>query len=114
MKIHGLEIKDGYLLVVKTGDKVHNMTVAHNHDGKLACVTPEQHWWPVDCFDENGVFEDSKIVAIYGRTTNARLLDNSIEKRSLLGKREEGPAVVKMTLAQICEKLGFEVEIVKE
>jgi hypothetical protein len=114
MKINGIEIKDGYLLVVETDGEIHNMTVVHDHSGNLGCVTPEKHWWSAHHFNENGIFGDSEVVAIYGRTYNAYLLDNSTEDRDLLWKREEKPAAVKMTVAQICEKLGFEVEIIKE
>jgi hypothetical protein len=114
MKINGIEIKDGYLLVVETGAKTHNMTVISDSRDLLGCVTPGQDWWDVACFDKNGVFSDSRIVAIYGRTDNRFLLDNSTNNRKLLWKREEKPAAVKMTVAQICEKLGFEVEIIKE
>lgn len=112
MKIHGIEIKDGYLLVVKTKDEVHNMTVVTSKvRDMLGCVTPKRHYWYVDLFNENGVFCDSEIIAIYERTNNSDLLDNSTEGRELLWERKEPK---KMTVAEICKALGYDVEIVKE
>ena len=113
MKIRDIEIKDGYLLVVKTGDEIHNMTVISSmfpNDGDLGCVTPHKHWWPVKNFNEHGVYNDSKVIAIYGRTNNRFLLDNSTEERELLWERKEPK---KMTVAEISAALGHDVEIVK-
>lgn len=111
MKIQGIEIKDGYLLVVKTSGEVHNMTVVSNDEDDLGCVTPSKHWWPLDCFTEDGEYDDSTILAIYGRTHTRGLLNNSTEGRKRLWERKE---VKKMTVAQICAALGYDVEIVKE
>lgn len=113
MIIHGIEIKDGYLLVVKTRGKIHNMTVGNcciNSMG-LGCVTPGEHYWPVDKFNADGVYMESQILAIYGRTYNCCLLDNSTKDRELLWERKE---TKKMTVSEICEALGYDVEIVKE
>lgn len=109
MKIQGIEIKDGYLLVVKTGDETHNMTVVRYYDDDLGCVTPHKHWWPADCFDEHGVYVDSEVIAIYGRAAIRCSLDNSTEDRKLLWKHKEPK---KMTIAEISEALGYDVEIV--
>ena len=112
MKINGIEIKDGYLLVVKTKNEIHNMTVvSSSYRDTLACVTPQKHYWPIDRFDENGVFIDSEVVAIYGRTYPALLLDNSTKDRELLWERKEAK---KMTVSEICKALDYEVEIVKD
>jgi hypothetical protein len=110
-KFKDIKIKAGYLLVVETSGERHNMTVIPDRDDDLGCSTPPQkHWWPIYKFDENGKYFDSQVVAIYGRTTCARLLDNSLEFRELLWERK-GPK--KMTVAEICNELGYEVEITK-
>jgi hypothetical protein len=105
------EIKDGYLLVVETHGEKHNMTVVHNDNDELGCVTPDKHFWNVRNFDVDGDYWGSKIVAIYGRTYNKYLLENSIARRELLWERKEPK---KMTVAEICEALGYEIEIVTE
>ena len=116
MKIQNIEIKDGYLLVVKIRGEIYNMTVAHNDDDELGCFTPYGnlvggHYWPVSCFSKNGKYADGELIAIYDRTTNRLLLDNSTEGRKLLWERKEPK---KMTVDEICKALGYEVEIVKE
>ena len=113
MKIHGIEIKDGYLLVVKTNGAIHNMTVSSIQGGALGCLTKEpEHYWTVDRFNEDGVFIDSEVIAIYGRTHPKFLLDNSTDHRERLWARER--MLKKMTVAEICAALGYDVEIVKE
>lgn len=109
-----IEIKAGYLLVVKTGEKTHNMTVLPNYRDSLGCCTPgdsfdEQEYWELEHFNEEGVYEDSTILAVYGRARNQHLLDNSTEWRLLLWERE----AVDMTLEEIEKKLGHPVRIVK-
>lgn len=111
MKIHGIEIKEGYLLVVKTKDEIHNMTVTTNSRDQLACVTPPKHFWSLCRFDEDGHYWDSEVVAIYGRAPSKFMLDNSTADRDLLWERKE---TKKMTVAEICAALGYDVEIVKE
>lgn len=111
MKLHGIEIKDGYLLVVKTKDEIHNMTVVSNSGNELACVTPHKHFWNLTSFNEDGRHWVSEVVAIYGRTYNKLMLDNSTTHRDLLWERKE---TKKMTVAEICAALGYDVEIVKE
>lgn len=39
-KFNEIEIKAGYLLVVKTGEETHNMTVIPDDTDSLACATP--------------------------------------------------------------------------
>jgi hypothetical protein len=136
------DIKAGYLLRVKeieTGDEF-NMTVvptrayeAHplavllfggksREEGDLATCCPGEHWWPLAEFDDDLVANDEyKVVAVYGCTDSKFLLDNSTEERELLWERETDeapdeevkPEPVKMTLAEIAEKLGHPVEIVE-
>lgn len=112
------DIKAGYLLVVEntvTG-KQYNMTVLPN-DSKdpfknLGCCNPRTWWFPLFEFNKHTlVYGEHKIIKIYDRASNMRLLDNSTEERELLWAR---PAEVKkMTVKEICDALGYDVEIVK-
>lgn len=107
------DIKAGYLLVAEntvTG-KQYNMTVLPSTTG-LGCCNPRTWWFPLSEFSKHAlVYGEHKIIKIYGRTSNMRLLDNSTEERELLWAR---PAEVKkMTVREICDALGYDVEIVK-
>ena len=92
-------------------------------EGHLACCDPGKHWWPLAEFNdqlEADGKERFQVVAVYGRTASKFLLDNSTNERELLWEcaADEDPSVddtepVKMTLAEICEKLGHNVEIVE-
>lgn len=86
------DIEPGYLIVVKKDGITFNMTVVPSNYSELGCVCPGMHWWPLD-YDEEDLSNENgghgKIMAIYGRTSNKRLLANSIEDRELLWKREE-------------------------
>ena len=114
------DIKAGYLLVVKdkeTGEQF-NMTVVPGNrfnfgkDGDLGCCFPSRHWWPLENFDRADLTNgDYQVIEVYGHTNNRMLLDNSTEDRDLIWKREKD--VKKMTLAEICEALGYDVEVVK-
>ena len=109
------DIKAGYLLVVKDdGDEAeYNMTVIPNNFEELCCCSLEPaHWWPLYQFDmHNLVYEDCQIIKVYGCTNNYCLLANSTVDRDLLWERPKGPK--KMTVAEICAALGYDVEIVK-
>lgn len=111
------DIEAGYLLVVKHPfGTTFNMTVLPSRSSELACCYPDGEWWPLDNFDKrtlilNGRDGEFPIVEIYGKTCNRLLLSNSTEKRELLWSRPEEPK--KMTVKEICEALGYEVEIVK-
>lgn len=119
--IHGIEIKDGYLLVVKTGEETHNMTVVSCRrslfglEDQLGCVTPKKHWWPLIEFSERGIFEDSEVVAIYGRTSPKFLLDNDICERELLWEKKQPieEEAINMTIDEIQKKLGHKIRIVE-
>ena len=107
------DIKAGYLLVVKntvTGEQ-YNMTVLPSTTG-LGCCCPGTLWFQLSDFSQHSLAcEVVKIIEIYDRTSNMRLLDNSSENRKLLWAR---PAEVKkMTVEEICDALGYDVEIVK-
>lgn len=60
--------------------------------------------------------ESHDIMEVYGLINDSKhyqdALCTSIEHRELLWSRKKPP--VKMTVAEICEKLGYDVEIVKE
>ena len=118
--IHGIEIKDGYLLVVKTGEETHNMTVVSCRrrpfdSEELGCATPKKYWWPLREFSEGGLFADSEVVAIYGRTSPKFLLDNDTYERELLWKEKQPieEEVINMTIDEIQKKLGHKIRIVE-
>lgn len=118
------DIKAGYLLLVKdnkSGD-VFNMTVVpgsecetvSRREGELCCCNPDKkRWWPLSHF--NAALETPAqtflVVAVYGRTAPAFLLDNSTDNRERLWERK--PDAKKMTVAEIAKKLGYPVEIVE-
>lgn len=116
------EIKAGYLLVVedvKTRE-VYNMTVLPGNRGSfdagaLGCANKEANkYWPIRYFNKQLIYVEEnelRIKAIYGVTCNKYLLDGSIEHRDLLWERKEAK---KMTVKEICDALGYDVEIVKE
>jgi hypothetical protein len=122
------DIKAGYLIKVRVktdnSDEIVYMTVVpgcggKSHEGELACCGGDkhQHYWPMRMFDENLVFESpgdvTTVLAVYGYTMNRFLLDSSPEKRALLWERKADEPK-KMTVAEICKALGYDVEIVKE
>lgn len=114
-------IKAGYLLEVRSKKEGYNfyMTVVPGKgdapDG-LGCCCPGRHWWPLSLFDKDTLRCDDgdEILRVYGLTTNKSLLANTPEERELLWERHEEPKAVEMTVAEISEKLGYEVKIVKE
>lgn len=117
------DIKAGYLLEVEDGrdGTTFYMTVVPSArvDAVLGCCCPDKHWWPLSCFDEDtlvyrGPAFTATILRVYGRTNNRLLLANTPANRKLLWEREKKPEAVKMTVAEISEKLGYDVEIVKE
>lgn len=111
------DIKAGYLLEVKVpweGAEPFYVTVlpSHHYDGAdLGCCCPGKYWCPVDKFYDGRANE---ILRVYGPTSNQHLLDNTTEDRELLWERPEEPKAVEMTAAEISEKLGYEVKIVKK
>lgn len=115
------QIKAGYLLVVEDLEKheTFTMTVVPTRYGEpdtLGCCCPAKHWWPLSQFGKDTLICKSlttryAIQRVYGPTCNQALLDNSIADRELLWERKEPK---KMTVAEICKALGYDVEIVKE
>ena len=114
-KVDFSQIKAGHLLVVENVDehKVFNMTVVPCDSGKLGCCYPGNTWTLLEYFDNPELqYCWAKILRVYGPTTPKFLLDNSTANRELLWKRPEEPK--KMTVAEICEALGYDVEVVRE
>ena len=118
------DIKEGYLLKLETEKKetfyatITNGrgTIGHTGDRETLgfCSKNQEHYGWLDEFNadlSNKRNRDYRIIAVYGRTYNRYLLDCSPERRELLWKREEP---TKMTVAEICKVLGYDVEIVKE
>lgn len=114
-------IRTGYLLVMKNvrTDEVYAVTTQYNDEDQLGCCGLNQiDWFPVSSLTpelEHKTFvgtDNSIVMEVYGRTTNARMLDNSTAKRQLLWKRE--PETKQMTVKEIEAKLGHKVEIVAE
>ena len=115
------DIKAGYLLEVKDerDGNTFYMTVIPSIKDPLGCCCPGKHWWPLSCFSEDkltyrGCVFTATIMRVYGLAYNCDLLDNTPDGRKLLWERPEEPKVVEMTVAEISEKLGYEVKIVKE
>lgn len=116
------DIKAGYLLEVKRnkGGETFYMTVVpakYDEPDRLGCCCPEKEWWGLNYFEETTLATESgscTILRVYGPTANMRLLDNTPDGRELLWERQEEPKVVEMTVAEISEKLGYEVKTVKE
>lgn len=92
-------------------------------EGELALCSNEGDYSALNHFDDDLVGQANgwRIDAVYGRTHPKYLLDCSTEGRELLWEREdvaededdEDPTQpVKMTLAEICDALGHNVEIV--
>lgn len=119
------DIKAGYLLEVKKQGKKDTfyMTVApavYPEPEDLGCCCPGRHWWPLCLFDRDTLrrTDGHEILRVYGCASNRLLLDNTPKERELLWERQEEPKeepkAVEMTVAEISEKLGYEVKIVKE
>lgn len=110
------EIKDGYLLEIEEDGKTYYAITAHNDDGELGwCSKGSKDYCYVYRFTETLVHRSSehiKIRKIYGRASNRFLFNFSPEHRELLWERKDEPK--KMTVAEVCKELGYDIEIVKE
>lgn len=106
------DIKAGYLLVVTDEYGCYNMTVIHNDEGSLGCCCREKgRYWPLSRFGEELDYLGTKVLLIYGRTSNSRLMSNETVGRKLLWKRSEP---ICLTHKEIEERLGFKFEYVEE
>ncbi len=114
------KIKAGYLLKVhdETADIYFHMIVNFNATDNLACHSVEgDHWWSLHHFDDDLVQIGAHrmvVTAIYGRTVNSDLLNCDTLNRELLWERKEETKAKKMTVAEVCKALGYDIEIVKE
>lgn len=110
------EIKDGYLLKILDDDgSVYFMQVAHNLREDLGCCSRKcDNYWDLSSFNSELIYDDSRIIAIYGRATNSCLFDFDAYGRELLWERDEKPEPKEMTVAEVCKALGYEVKIVKD
>lgn len=115
------DIKAGYLLVVKDkkSNAKFNMTVLNgknymtpvDNNIQLACVSLDgAYYWPLYKFNSNLEYIDIIIEKVYGCTINSQLLKCSTDNRTLLWERKEPK---KMTVQEVCDALGYDVEIVK-
>lgn len=108
------DIKSGYLLKVETDGEIHYMTVVNartDDQDEIWCCTPGKHWWPLSEFNAGTLtYRNSTILAVYGPAYAAYILDNSPKGRRKIWERKSPK---KMTVAEIIEVLGFDVEIVK-
>ncbi len=129
------KIHAGYVVEFRNGERALAMRYDNGNVGdNLVFVSPD-----TDCLYGVAKFWDSKtllrtsdplrgsraaldIVAVYGYVRNrvpglypghfgSHLKSTETRTREELWRRREA---VKMTLAQVCEKLGYDVEIVKE
>lgn len=107
------DLKPGY--VVKNRDETYYVVLPVG-GGRLA-FTRSGGWDPLDNYQEDltsGVCTELDVMEVYGFaecTTRALNPDPVCSERPLLWKRRE---VKKMTVKEICEALGYDVEIVKE
>lgn len=88
------DIHPGYLLRVRDTftEGTFNMTVVPSEVG-LGCCSPGLHWCDLNSFDDDLLKNGQYVVeAVYGRTSNMRLLSNSTENRSLLWERHKETA----------------------
>lgn len=114
------QIKAGHLLVVERVDthEEHLMTVSYTRrviggEPSLSCCNCKGNWLGLDDFNSDGVSRSGhyRIIAVFGFTSPRQALDNDKFGRELLWERKEPK---KMTVAEICKALGYDVEIVKE
>lgn len=129
------EIKEGYLLrcIDNNTKEFFNMTVISvklnavgvclssiaagypiETDDTLACVCPGSHYFPLSRLNEDLVHARGyyTVQSIYGRTFARFAMDNTTESRELLWIREEPKQPKKMTLDEIKDALGYEIEII--
>lgn len=83
------ELKDGYVVKVRDYDLFSTeytdsyAMICHDHFDDL-CVSGEKVWWPVSEFDPNGRYDDSIVLAVYGRTFAKDAWKVDTEDRELL------------------------------
>lgn len=108
------DLKPGYVIRNRYGDEYMVLPVK---DGSLAFVRSGS-WDPVANYNTNltnrSEYTGLDVMEVYGFPSTALMaldLDPELSGRHLLWKRSEAK---KMTVKEICEALGYDVEIVKE
>lgn len=108
------DLKPGYVVKFRNGN--YAMVLLFG-TGNLCAVTACRTWMNIfgeireDLTSKCG-YDDCDITEVYGYDEYAyKSRDIDIENRPLLWKRSEPK---KMTVKEICETLGYDVEIVKE
>lgn len=81
------ELKDGYLLEIECEGIISFAKVYHNDNDEL-CMSGENHWYPIDCFDKYGEYHGCSITKIYGRTNSMMSRRMSIMCRNLIWERK--------------------------
>lgn len=108
-KIKGIgDIQDGYLIELRDGRK---LLVYHCEDidggEDVLCVSGENDWWPLSCYDEDMIYEaefigikmphkPSDIMKIWGRTYPKGASQLDTEDRELLWERSDGSETEKV------------------
>lgn len=113
------DLKAGYAVVTRDGHAGIIINTGHT-ELSIAYLDPSYRngWDPVNCYLDDltwGVLPcGNDICEVFGYPgwNGALLAEHSIcEHRNLLWKRKEPK---KMTVAEVCEALGYDVEIVKD
>lgn len=111
------DLKSGYLVEYRNGEL---RLVAETGDGGFVLLSGE-----CEIYNSSRGYNDdlrygcaelpNDIMRVYGlpkRAENGSVLSTS--GRELIWQREEKPAAKKMTVADVCKALGYDVEIVKD
>lgn len=77
-----VKIRDYDMFFSKTA-KDHFAMVTYDKYGEL-CISGEEIWWGVNCIDENGRYDDSIVLEVYGRTYPQSAWKMTTEDRELL------------------------------
>ena len=103
------KLKAGQVVEVKySGKRTLCMVTYGYHDEDLA-LSGDEYFCPIRRFDENlGRGPNCEITKVYGRASNLYAYKLDVKNRELIWSRP----TIKMTLAQIIQELGYEVEIV--
>lgn len=105
------DLKVGYVVKLRNGNLC---MLLPNSDDEL-CLSGPSDWKPVSEFREDltsRLNTNKDIMEVYGRSSsNRHAFFVSTDKRARLWQRSEAK---KMTVKEICDALGYEVEIVKD
>ena len=109
------ELKVGYLVRHRNGELAMVMPIKFNMN-PIGLISSKGHWCSLRQFADDLTFEGSyrenDIMEVWGLNNYiAYTLSVSTNGRELLWKREEK---VKLTMAEIEKRLGYEFEIVNE